>query len=109
MTLHIGLLGVIFKASPNLHAFFGLPVIRDVILISLVCTYSIFIFKYNPTVNLDARLEVQRVYPILQHFSISMAQTQRSQDPAELQPNTNPALIKSPSGGRSLLKASGRN
>ena len=64
---------------------------------------SIFIFKYDPTLNLDARLEIQRVYPIRRYFSISIAQTYRPQETAELPPNTNPALVKSPSGGHWVM------
>ena len=69
------------------------------ILINYLVLPSVFIFKYDPTTNLDARLEVYRAYPILQGFSISMAQAKRAHEPAELPSGTNPTLIQSPSGG----------
>jgi hypothetical protein len=65
--------------------------------------HSVFIFKYDPTVTLGARLRVHRAYPILQNFSISMAQAKRFQASAELQHNRNPALVQSASGVSSLL------
>jgi hypothetical protein len=69
--------------------------------------HSVFIFKYDPTVTLGVRLRVHRAYPILQNFSISMAQAKRPQASSELQHNRNPALVRSASGVSSLLIISG--
>src|SRR5882762_9754738 len=64
---------------------------------------SVFIFRYKPTANLEARLEVHRVCPILRHFSISTAQAQRLENFEELKSGINTGLIRSRSGRQPFL------